>query len=112
MKKLNVMLLAVAFAITSFANANTEPKNTTTSTNLTEEIKELLKKPAFKVDAEETAYVTFTLNQNQEIVVLSVDSENASIENFIKSRLNYQKVSSGLGDDIKFYRMPVRVVES
>lgn len=110
MKKLNVMLLAVAFAISSFANANTEPKNTTT-TELSKEIKQLLKKPSFKIDAQEMAYVTFTLNEDKEIVVLSVDSESKAVENFIKSRLNYQKVNSTLGKDIKFYKLPVKVVE-
>ena len=111
MKKLNVILLAVAFAISSFANANTEPKKAVT-TNLSKEIKELLKKPSFKISSDQMAYVTFTLNEDQEIVVLSVDSGSQMVEDFIKSRLNYQKVKSNLGKDIKFYKLPVKVVES
>ncbi|MFD2561631.1 hypothetical protein [Aquimarina rubra] len=110
MKKLNVMLLAVAFAISSIATAST--KSTEPQTNFTKEIKELLKKPSFKVEDEIEASVTFTLNSEGEIVVLSVDSDSDMVKGFIKRRLNYQKIETKLDTGIKFYTMPVRVVAS
>lgn len=108
MKKLNVILLAVAFAISSIATASTNP--TKSETNFTEEVKELLKKPSFKVENEIEASVTFTLNNAGEIVVLSVDSDSNMVKGFIKNRLNYKKIESKLNKDIKFYTLPVRVV--
>jgi len=110
MKKLNVILLALAFVVSSFSYANNAPK--TVTNDLTKEIKTLLKKTTFNVEKESTAFVTFTLNANKEIVVLTVDSENKSVERFIKSRLNYQKVVSSLDENVKFYKIPVRVVEN
>ncbi|MDY8134039.1 hypothetical protein [Aquimarina sp. 2201CG5-10] len=109
MKKLNVMLLAVAFAISSIATASTEPTKKTDN-DLAKEIKQLLKKPEFEVKSQEMAYVTFTLNEDKEIVVLSVDSESDVVDSFIKSRLNYQKVGAKLDSDIKYYKVPVRLV--
>jgi len=110
MKKLNVMLLAAVFAISSIASANTGKEPKKSETNFTKEVKTLLKKPSFKVENEIEARVTFTLNDEGEIVVLSVDSESDTVENFIKGRLNYQKVESKLDEDVKFFTMPVRVV--
>ncbi|MBW1297437.1 hypothetical protein [Aquimarina litoralis] len=110
MKKLNVMLLAVAFAISSVASASTKP--TKSETGFTNEIKELLENPSFKVEDEIEASVTFTLNNKGEIVVLSVDSDSNMVEGFIKKRLNYQKLETKPATGIKFYTMPVRVVAS
>ncbi|MHA7057851.1 hypothetical protein ACWGOQ_0011565 [Aquimarina sp. M1] len=110
MKKLSVMLLAAAFAISSLASAST--KSTEPETNFTKEIKELLKKPSFKVNDEIEASVTFTLNDEGEIVVLSVDSDSDVVKGFIKSRLNYQKIKTKFDTGIKFYTMPVRLVAS
>ncbi len=110
MKKLNVILLVVVFAISSFAKAETEPIKKREH-NLANEIKELLKQPSFLVNNELMAYVTFTVNKEKEIVVLSVDSDCKMVENYIKTRLNYQKVNIKLNSNIKKYKMPVRIVE-
>ncbi|WP_378183765.1 hypothetical protein [Aquimarina sp. SS2-1] len=111
MKKFNVMLLAAAFAISSsIATASTTTKEP--QVNFTKEIKELLKKPSFKVEDEIEASVTFTVNNEGEIVVLSVDSDSDIVKGFIKSRLNYQKIETKLDTGIKFYTVPVRVIAS
>ncbi|SEL37084.1 hypothetical protein SAMN04487910_2261 [Aquimarina amphilecti] len=110
MKKLNVMLLAAVFAISSVATASTKP--TESETNFTQEIKELLKKPSFKVENEIEASVTFTLNNEGEIVVLSIDSDSDMVKGYIKNRLNYQKIEAKPRTGVKFYTMPVRVVAS
>ncbi len=109
MKKLNVLFLAVAFAVSSVVSASTEP--TKTENVLGKEIKMLLKNPSFKIEKELTAYVTFTFNESGEIVVLSVASESEVLENFIKSRLNYQKMDFQLDSNVKKYKIPVRLVE-
>ncbi|MEW7280830.1 hypothetical protein ABW636_19745 [Aquimarina sp. 2201CG1-2-11] len=109
MKKLNVLLLAVAFAVGSIASAGTNP--TKIENALNKEIKTLLKKPSFKIEKELIAYVTFTLNSKGEIVVLSVDSKSETLDTFIKSRLNYKKVGAQYDFEAKVFRMPVRIVE-
>jgi len=110
MKKLNVLLVVSAFVICSVGTIKANTKPIDSKTNLTEEIQDLLKKPSFNIENEIKASVSFTLNNQGEIVVLSVDSENDIVKVYIKNRLNYQKVKTELDDNIKFYTMPVRLV--
>jgi len=101
------LLLAMTFSTAIFANSvplNEEPKS------LNEEITSLLKSPNFEITEEMEAIVTITFNKHNEIVVLSVDSENFEVVNFIKSRLNYHKVISNL--DAEKVIVPVRLVQS
>ena len=54
--------------------------------------------------------ICLTLNKNNEIVVLSVDSNELYVENFIKSRLNYKELPSLFSTKEKTFKVPVRVV--
>ncbi|KZS40274.1 hypothetical protein AWE51_04785 [Aquimarina aggregata] len=109
MKKLNVLFLAIIIAVSSVAHANTNPS--TTENVLTQEIKGLLKKPNFKITNELIADVILTINDENEIVVLSVDSESEVLENYIKGRLNYKKVHTSFSSDKVTFKLPVRLVE-
>ncbi|RZT00323.1 hypothetical protein [Aquimarina brevivitae] len=111
MKKIKVFFAAAALIISSTAIAGT-PTEPTQEQQLNKEIHQLLDEPSFNVDGEMTAFVTFTLNEKGEIVVLNVDSENLTVESFIKSRLNYKKVAMKLNPTIKFYKVPVRLVSA
>jgi len=110
MRKLNVMLLVAVLVVSSITSASTSIEPTKSENNLTKEIGQLLEKPFFSVENQLEAFVTFTLNEKNEIVVLSVDSDSDLVDEFIKSRLNYKKVAAKGDPDIKFYKMPVRVV--
>jgi hypothetical protein len=57
-----------------------------------------------------TAQVRFTLNNEGEIVILSVDTENESLRSFVKGRLNYQKVEVAGVKEGKLYTVPIRIV--
>jgi len=109
MKKLNVLLLAVAFTVSSVLSASTTPtKADRPSTPLSEQISDLLKDPIFEIEDEVMAEVTFMVNDQQEIVVLTVGTENTAVESFIKNRLNYQKVENAKKGEA--YEIPVRIV--
>ena len=95
MKQLKTLLLAVAITASGVLAASNEDKKAD-SVVITEEIGKLLKDPSFLVDKDIVADVTLTLNKNNEIVVLSVDSNELYVENFIKSRLNYKEIPSSL----------------
>ena len=101
-----VLLLAMAFSSTIFANSVplSEKPN-----SLNEEISSLLRSPNFEISQEMEATVTITFNKHNEIVVLSVDSDNKEVINFIKSRLNYNKVKSSLVAEKVI--VPVRLVK-
>lgn len=110
MKLLKTGLLVVAFTFGSvlFASANSEDKGVK-SVTATEEIGKLLKNPGFLVENDITADVIFTVNKNNEMVVLSVDSKDTAVESFIKQRLNYQELPTALRNGEKTFKLPVRV---
>ena len=107
MRKLSLIMVALALIMTSITSAAVVTEEL--KPNPTEEqIRELLENPNFEISADEKAFVTFMLNQNHEIVVLSVDTENTVVEKFIKSRLNYNKIDTLLkvGQE---YKVPITI---
>lgn len=75
---------------------------------ITQEISKFLANPNFDFGAEETAKVSFMINKDNEVVVLSVDSENEKVISYIKARLNYQKLDAK-GQKGHEYTVPVRL---
>ncbi|MFT5216151.1 MAG: hypothetical protein ACI83H_001271 [Glaciecola sp.] len=108
MKQLKTLLLAVLITASSVLSASNEDKKAD-SVVITEEIGKLLKDPSFLVDKDIVADVTLTLNKNNEIVVLSVDSNELYVENFIKSRLNYKELPAPFTSKERTFKVPVRV---
>lgn len=56
-----------------------------------------------------SAMVRFMLNDDKEIIVLSVDTRDERLERFVKARLNYEKVADLSLEEGKTYRIPIRV---
>jgi hypothetical protein len=108
MKQIKTLLLAVAITASGVLAASNEDKNAD-SVIITEEIGKLLKDPSFLVDKDIVANVTLTLNKNNEMVVLSVDSNEQYVANFIKSRLNYKELPATFSSKERTFKVPVRV---
>ena len=107
MKKVNFLVLAVAIMVSSVLSASTEPAKADNPTTLSKTIGTLLQKPSFEVQEDLTAKVTFTVNEDNEIVVLTVDTDTEAVEDFIKSRLNYEKLDTNkIGEQ---FTVPVRI---
>ncbi len=111
MKTMKSSLLVLLLVVTNVLSANTISKKDSDPSLVAKEIHELLDKPKFQINKELLANVTFTLNGENEIVVLTVDTDNPVLENYIKERLNYNKLSSKL-ESQKFYKVPVRIVST
>ena len=111
MRQLKALLLVAALSFSSVLMASTNPEEdrAAESATITTSIGELLKDPGFVIEDEITANVRLLLNKNNELVVLSVDSEDSSIEGYIKSRLNYQKLSASFETLDGEFIVPVRV---
>ena len=73
------------------------------------EIATLLKSPSFHLEKNVSAWVSLMVNDENELVVLSVKTENESVEHYVKSRLNYQKISTQL-EKGKEYKLPLTVL--
>lgn len=112
-KSIKILLLAVAFTFSGVLSASTEPEPTTTNfaDTISVEIGELLKNPGFLITDEITAEVKVMINEKNQLVVLSVNSKHDILDSFVKSRLNYKKLSVKLKTGQKKYMIPVRIVQ-
>lgn len=111
MRKLSLVFAAAVLFTAGNVFAN-DSKTVDPSKSLTEQISELLKDNIFDIENQDlTANVLFTLNENKEIVVISVDTENEALEGFVKSKLNYQEVALSDFHEGKLYTVPVRITE-
>ncbi len=108
MKTIKLLLLMVMITFSSVLSASTTPKHATKNT-IVSDIAKRLENPKFILEADVLTNVTFVVNKNNEIVILSVDSDNDVIIDYIKSRLNYTKVSdTSYNKNIK-YIVPIRI---
>ncbi len=108
MKTLKVFILA--FVIGTSVYANNTPIETS-SEKLRNEISHLLENPRIKINNNEIkAVIEFTLNKKGEIIVLFVDTTNSTVESFVKSKLNYQKVTDKTSDNGKVYKMKLKIL--
>ena len=88
------IVLALCFFATSFAFAS--PTAINPNSELRKEVAKLIKTPELskKGIAETQAVITFTVNENKEIVVLKVVCESEYITEYIQQSLNKQKVDA------------------
>lgn len=107
-KTIKALLLVVAIAFSSALYASDKPTKDTSS-SISEEIGQLLKNPNFTVEEDILANVKVFFNEDNEIVVLTVNSESEYIDSYIKSRLNYKKMSNGVNNKNRYYIVPVRI---
>ncbi len=112
MKKISVIIVAAMLLSAGSLFAN-NVDNVNPSKDLSAQIGQLLEKNQLIVDENSEAFasVLFTLNDDKEIVVISVYTDDEKLESFVKSRLNYQKVTVS-GNDFregKMFRVPVRI---
>jgi len=107
MKTLKSVVLALVLLAGTTLSAATEPTDAKTNKEQAiVEIAQLLKNPRFELEEDTRASVILMVNSKDELVVLSVDTENDQVESYVKSRLNYKKLVHTL-EKGKEYRLPV-----
>lgn len=98
-----VMLALFSFGLSQAAVEFRDPEALRT------ELQELLKNHEFQLDKEVIADVTFTINKNNEVVVLSVETDQDFARSYVVDRLNYKKLQSLPANDLDEYKMLVRI---
>lgn len=111
-KTLKSLVLVVAIAFSSVVSANTNPVKNLEPASISKSVGELLKNPDFQLSQDVNAVVDIFINNDNEIVVLSVATDNAKVEKYIKSRLNYKKVTDASLGYKKSFKVPVKMVKS
>lgn len=110
MRKLSVVLVAAMLLTAGSIFANDSKEGVKPSKTLSAQISQLLKVNNFG-DTYNGSYaqVLFTLNNDKEIVVLSVDTDREALKSFITARLNYKEVVLDNFEAGKNYTVSVRV---
>ena len=112
MKSIKLILTVFLFLSFSFiAKANNKPSFDKTTSILTKKVHNLLKEPDFILERDFSITLEFMVNDKNEIVVLSVDTDydKSVIEDYIKSRLNYKKIGKKIKS--KAYILSVKMVK-
>lgn len=107
MKTQKALFLALAMTLTTLLHAGKTPVKDI-SKIISTQVFELLDHPTFAINEDLDAKVMITVNKNHEIVVLSVDATNDEFESYIKSRLNYNKITNVAPN--RTYVVPVKLV--
>jgi len=112
MKTLKMSVLVLAIAFSSVLSASTNPIKKETPKSVSESVGEFLKNPDLQLSSDVSAIVDIVINENDEMVVLNVETENESVEKYIKDRLNYKRLSKETIGYNKTFTIPVKLVEN
>lgn len=110
--KFKTLIVAFLLGFSSIASASNEKPvdKKEIMISITKDVEKLLKKSDLELKITETATVKIMINSKNEIVVLSVDTDNNQVDSFVKSRLNYKKVSAKATSEV--YTLPIKVLAS
>ena len=109
MRKQSLVLVAAMLLSSASIFAN-NVKDIDPTNSLSAQIYEILSDNDFTdQDTGLHAQVRFTLNNDGEIVILSVDTESDKFESFVKSKLNYHVVEENNAEEGKMYTVSVRM---
>jgi len=92
MKNLKLFILALAIGTTSLFASNMN-QNETEKKEIKNNIVKLESYSNYTNDTEKKVTLKFSINSNAEIVVLSLDSKNATILNYVRQNLNSKKIT-------------------
>jgi hypothetical protein len=112
MKTLKMFLLAVAFTFSTVLSASTNPIEKAEPKTVTEAVGDLLKNPDFQLTKDVDAVVDLIINENDEMVVVSVATDSKAVETYIKDRLNYKKLSKDAIGLNRSFKIPIKLVET
>lgn len=104
----SIVLAFLLVSVTSLTAAEKPVAESNVNSKVSEEIATLLKSPSFVVAEEMNAFISIVVNDENEIVVLSVDSDNKQLENFVKARLNYKKLTTTISEGSHF-TVPLKI---
>ncbi len=111
MKNLKSIIAIIAISLaTTFSTTATEKEPTKITKKLRTEIVSMLGNNV-KLDIKNSskAEVSFMINSKNEIVVVNVDSKVNEFNSYVKSKLNYKKLTLQGVTKGKIYRMPIKL---
>jgi len=110
MKNLKFIIAIFAISLSTIFSMNASEKNNINNNELRTEIVSILGNN-FSIDLQKsgTANISFMINNKNEIVIISVDSDITELNALIKGRLNYKKIDIKGTKKGEIYKMPLRI---
>jgi len=108
MKNLKTLTVIVVLAFLSLSFTNRSETKTVLHQQIVKLIGETINNKISGNDLK--AEIVVTLNDKSELVVISVKSENSYVDSFVKSKLNYKKVTVKDLNPGELYRVPLTIV--
>lgn len=114
MRNLKSIIAIIAISIaTIFSATATEKEPSKITKKLRTEIVSLLgDKIPLDVKNSSQAAISFIINNKNELVVISVDSQLSEFSSFVKNKLNYKKVHTKGLKKGEVYKVPVQIQAS
>jgi len=111
MKNVKLFVLALGLFTLNLSAANLNPINPTDDLRI--EMVDLIGSNFMDemMDGAYEADVMFTVNNNKEIIILSVESDNVQLVTYLKRKLNYKKINHRPGEYGEIYLLPVKMVK-
>jgi hypothetical protein len=111
MKTLKTIITVITISISTIFSV-TAAENNPTSTNKklrTELVSLLGNNIPLEIDKSYSAEISFIVNNENEVIVISVDSKVSSFIKYVKTRLNYKKIYTKNIKKGEIYRMPIKI---
>ena len=109
MKTIKTLILATLITFSSQISANTTGLKDDLNP-VYKQVEMFLKTPETLVYKDIIVTVNFKLNEDNEIMVVSIDSDDYEITNFIKTTLNQKVLSIDKSNNYIFYSIPVKFI--
>lgn len=104
-----IAILAISIATTFSTTASEKNPSKITKELRTEIVSMLGNKISVDINKNCTAEISFLINNQNEIVIISVDSSIDNLKSVIKHKLNYKKVSVKGTNKGEVYKMPLKI---
>lgn len=107
MKTLKMLLVAFAITMSSTTYANSPEAGRTSG--VSGEIQKMISESDLTIEENFTVTVIFKVNEDKKIEIRSISSPNEEVNEFLRKRLENQKLYGALWSCDKIYELPVKV---
>lgn len=111
MKRFKLFLAAFALTISTvaFGNASSEFNFEENRRNISHQIEQMLSDSGLVIEEDFTVTVIFKMTGERKIEIRAIDSPNEEVSDFLRKRLENQKLHGNSWDINKIYELPVKV---
>ncbi|MCG1036462.1 hypothetical protein [Polaribacter sargassicola] len=110
MKSIKSIITILAISLSTIFSMNATEKNDLKTKELRTEIISFLgNNISLELEKTSTAEISFMINNENEIVIISVNSDIENLNTLIKSKLNYKKVNVKGTKKGEIYKMPLKI---